>query len=126
MASDLIVGPKSIQANLAMTSYQFRFVRVVNSSGTGQLALPTNGGLTIGVLQDKPTAQGEPGQVCRPGDITKIVLNYGGTAGDWVMSDANGKAVAAVSGAQVQGQLLDSGSAGDIVRMVYQPLGIYP
>lgn len=121
MASDLIVGPKSIEASASLTAKQFYFIKIDTN---GQLAsVASTGGRSIGVLQDKPTAQGQPGQVCRPGDISKIVLGGTVAAGDFVMSDSNGKGVVCTSGSHILGQALDGGDSGDIVRIVFQDMG---
>ncbi len=121
MASDLIVGPKSILASADLSAKQFTFV-VMNAAG--QLITPLfSGHATIGVLQDKPTAQGQPGQVCRPGDISKIYCGGSVNAGDFVTTDTNGKAITATSGTEVAGQAMDAGASGSIIRIVYQPMG---
>ena len=120
MASDAIWGPKSLPASADLSSYQFCFMKLNTS---GQLALPAANGYAIGVLQDKPTAQAQPGMVCRPGDITKIVCGEGITAGEWVATNSSGRAILCVTGDWILGQALDACASGSITRMVYQPLG---
>jgi len=119
MASDVITGPKSLPASADLTAYQFRFMRI-NSSG--QLALPTLGGYATTVLQDKPTAQGQPGQCCRPGDITRVYCSAPVNTGDFLSSDATGQAFRSVSGDWILGQSLETISVAGIVRMVFQPI----
>lgn len=121
MASDLISGPKSIPASASLTAKQFYFMKIDTN---GQLAaVASSGARAVGVLQDKPTAQGQPGQLCRPGDITKIALGGTVTKGAFAMSDGNGKGVLCTSGSHILGWFIDSGDSGDTIRMVYQPEG---
>lgn len=121
MASDLITGPKSVQASADLSTKQYCFMKIDTN---GQLApVSSTGARSVGVLQDKPTAQGQPGTLCRPGDVTKIVLINSVTKGALVMSDNAGKGLPATSGAHILGWALDQGSAGDIIRIVYQPEG---
>ncbi len=127
MASDCIWGPKSLPASADLSAYQFRFMKL---DGNGRLALPTLGGHTVGVLQDKPTALGQPGQICRPGDITKVYVASSITAGAFVSADATGQAIPAVSGDYIEGWALEAvtsvsapPSGNAIARIVYQPMG---
>jgi len=91
--------------------------------GNGQLALPHLGSYALTVLQDKPTAQTEPGQCCRPGDITKIYVATSISTGDYVATDATGQAIYAVTGDIILGQSLDKVTVNGIARMVFQPMG---
>lgn len=108
---------KSIKATSSLTTKQFCFVKL---DSNGQIVLCGNGQYAIGVLQDKPAA-GDPGAVCFPGDITKLVLGGTVTAGQDLQSDGNGAAVAAVTGSFVIGQALAGGSSGAIITALYQP-----
>ncbi len=114
MATDSIWGPISIPASADLRAYQFRFFRI-NSSG--QLALPTLGGTADTVLQDTPTAQGQPGQCCRAGDITKVQFVSGITAGNYVSTDATGQGIVSVSGDFILGKALDTVVGAGIGRV---------
>jgi hypothetical protein len=120
MASDSIWGPKSIPASADLRAYQFRFMRL---DSNGQLALPHLGSFAITVLQDKPTAQGQPGQCCRPGDITKVYVATSLSQGDYVATDATGQAITCVTGDVILGQSLDTVTVNGIARIVFQPMG---
>lgn len=128
MASDIIVGPISIPASAnfnttfaGLTSRQFTFQKVDTN---GQLAAPSSGGNVVGVLQDKPTAQGQPGQICGPGSVTKVVAAAAIAAGALVSTDSSGKAVTSTTGAEILGQALEAVSnANDIFRVRFMPMG---
>lgn len=117
MASDLVHN-RSFNATTSLATRQFRFVKADTSGG---ISLCGVGDYAVGVLQDKPGA-GDPGAVCTPGDITKIVLGATLTAGQYVMSDSTGRAVAAVSGAYALGQVREGGAADEIGVIVFQPV----
>lgn len=112
-----IVKVKSIKATASFASKQFTFVKLDTS---GQIATPSSGGYAIGVVQDKPGA-GDPGAVCFPGDITKVICGGSFNAGGDVMSDGNGAAVAGTSGSYILGQALTAGVSGFLADIVYQP-----
>jgi hypothetical protein len=119
MAYENVVSPNSFKATATFASKQFTFVLI---DSNGQLATPTAGASAIGVIQDKPGA-GDPGAVCRPGDVTKVVAGGTFAAGDKLASDGNGKAVVATSGAYVLGVALMAGAANKIATMIFQPEG---
>ena len=109
---------KSIKATAAFTRpSQYSLVKLDTN---GQLAPATAGGYAIGVIQDTPAA-GDPGAVCYPGDITKVICGGTFTAGQDVCSDSTGRAVAATSGGYVVGQALTAGAVGFLATIVYQP-----
>jgi len=72
----------------------------------------------VGVLQHTTTTAGEEVRVMLDG-ITRVVLGGTVARGNYLTSDANGKAVAVAPGAGVNayviGQALASGVAGDII-----------
>jgi hypothetical protein len=117
MAYDL-VRTKSIKATASLANNQFSFVKLdVN----GQLVLASAGGSCVGVLQDKPGA-GDPGAVCFPGDITKVLCGAAIPAGSAVASDGSGRAVVGTSGASALGYALTASTAlGQIIDIVYKP-----
>ena len=117
MAYELL-KTKSIKATATFASKQYTFVKL---DTFGTLATPSAGGYAIGVIQDKPAA-GDPGAVCYPGDITKVLVGTGGiTAGGAVSSDGNGAAVAWTSGAFILGYALYAAAAGALGSIIYQP-----
>ena len=112
-----ILKLKSIKATASLAASQFCFVKIDTS---GQIALPAAGGYAVGVLQDKPAA-GDPGAVCYPGDITKVLCGGTITAGQDVATDVNGKAVAAATGNFILGIALTAGAASGLADIIYQP-----
>jgi hypothetical protein len=115
-----ILRTKSINATATFASKQYTFVKIDTS---GQLASPNAGQWAIGVIQDKPIAA-SPGAVCYPGDITKVMVGTGGfNEGDFVTTDASGKAIAAYSGAHILGVALSTGVAASLADIIYQPAG---
>jgi hypothetical protein len=115
-----IQSSKSINAGVDLRTKQYTFVRLDN---TGRLASAGAGASAIGVLQDKPNLN-DPGAVCGPGDITKIVCGGNIPAGADIMSDANGAAVVATSGSYILGaNLYGAGVAGAVITMRFQPRG---
>ena len=113
-----IVRMKSIKATSAITS-QFVFVKLDSS---GQIVVCGSNGYAIGVCQDKPGA-GDPGAVCYPGDITKVLCGGSFAAGQDVQSDGSGNAVAAVTAGAVLGTALTAGVSGSLADIIYQPKG---
>lgn len=121
MAWEQIHNATSIPASADLSSYQYHFVKLDTN---GQLALASDGGNAIGVLQDKPNAAAQPGSVCGPGDITRVVYGDAVAKGAQVASDTNGHCVTAVSGDQILGYNLDqTGVANEIGAIRFQPTG---
>ena len=121
MATDCILGPRSLPASGDLSTKQYLFMKIDTN---GQLATNTTSGAWCpGVLQDKPTAQYQPGTICAPGSFTKITSAATLTAGQQIMSNNAGKAVAATSGSHILGIALEGASSGDIFEILYQPMG---
>jgi hypothetical protein len=106
----------SVPAGSDLSTKQYLMMDV-NSSG--QLIIPTGAGAkTVGVLQDKPAAQGRPGCLAIGGK-TKVVLGGTVAAGVEVVSDAAGKAVAvSATNTYVAGTLVKGGDANEIGEMI--------
>lgn len=121
MASDVIIAPVSHPASADLSAYQFRFMRI---NSDGQLALPHVGSYADTVLQDKPKAQAQPGLCCGPGSITKIYVATTISAGDFVTTDATGKAILCATGDVILGRALDTVAATGIARMRFEPMGM--
>lgn len=112
-----IVRTKSIVATSTLAAGQFHFVKI---DANGQIVLCGDGGYAVGVVQDKPGAS-DPGAVCYPGDITKIMCGGTFSAGDELASDSSGHAVYAVTGDYVLGVALSAGADTKYATMIYQP-----
>jgi hypothetical protein len=80
--------------------------------------------ILIGIFQHTTAAAGDEVRVMLDG-ISKVVLGGSVTRGDYLTSDANGKAVAAAPGAGVNaniiGQAMASGVANDIIPVHLAP-----
>lgn len=112
-ASPMYIGP--ILAGSDLSAKQYYFVTL----SSGKLAVAGAGNPILGVLDDKPKAD-YPGRV-QVGGIAVVLAGGTCTQDTGAASDANGKAVNAAGSARVIGVFLDSGSAGDYVRVLLQP-----
>jgi hypothetical protein len=120
MAYEQTLRTIGLPASADLSASQFCFV-VVNANG--QLALPAAGGDAEGILQDKPNGAGVVGEVGILG-VSKLVVGAAGvTGGDLLASDANGKAVTAVTGNKILGRALATGAAGVIIPALIQQKG---
>lgn len=117
-----IVNPRSFVAGIdfrTAPTKQFTFVRL---NTAGALVTPTLGGNAVGVIQDKPLV-GEAGQVCGPGDTTKVQCGGTFAAGDRIASDANGMAIASVTGDFLLGHARTAGAVGTLASILFQATG---
>jgi hypothetical protein len=89
----------------------------VTVDGNGNAALPADGGVAIGVLQNNPKA-GQTAAV-RVAGVSYMVASAAVNAGQLVTTDANGQAKPAATGNHVVGIALDSvAAAGEIVSVL--------
>ena len=102
----------SLKAGADLSGNQFYFVKISDEQ-TVALAGAGNG---IGVLQNKPK-NGETALVTVLG-TAKVIAGGAITAGDFIVSDANGKAVVASGPANARGIALEFASAGDIIEVL--------
>lgn len=113
----------SIPAAADLSTKQYRFVTIDSS---GNAAVSTRGQLSAGVLQDNPAAAARPARIRTvSGSVTKVVAGGTITAGQAIVSDANGAGVNASSADNnFMGIALASASSGDIFAMLLQPRGL--
>jgi hypothetical protein len=129
MAYDLvrtksIVSAINCQPSIPTQGSPLQYIFVALNS-SGQLVKPNPYGYSIGVLQNTP-AIGDPGAVCYPGDLTKVLAGVGGlAAGQYVSTDQNGYGIGAVSGAAMLGQCVIAAAQGGLAVILYQP-GVTP
>lgn len=99
-----------------LSASQYRLVR---STGTNDVFLPTSGQQCVGILQNKPKND-EHAAVIGFG-YTKLFL--GGSLGALTeyMAGNNGAITAVVSGSWTHGFLLTAGNSGDVVEAVVGP-----
>lgn len=124
MAYENALGTVSIPANADLSTNQYSLVKLVNNSGEGQAALSGAGEGAVGILQDKPDAQGVAGSVGFTG-ISKLKLAGTVTAGGPVASNASGLGVAAGTGDIVVATAVESGVSGDIIPVIIEPRNAY-
>lgn len=125
----------TIPVNSDFSANQFKFVSL---QSTGYLALTGADKRAHGVIQDKPvgTAAQPIGAQVRTAGTTKVLCGGTFVAGDLLAADSSGRAVKytgatvftgtpySVSGSQVLGYALESGSVGVYSTMVFQPTGL--
>lgn len=103
----------SREASGDLSAGQHHFVEI---DGNGQIVLISGSGdPAIGVLQNKPVAQGNEGAIMGTG-ISKVVAGAAVTVGALVMSNAAGRAITATSGEVVLGRALEAaGGDGEVI-----------
>ena len=109
------------QAAQDLSGQQFRFVKLDANGQIAPITAVTD--IPIGVLQDKPSAQGRAGAVMLDG-ISKVVGGANLAKADQVGPDAQGRAVAYVAGTDTTkykcGQILEDNSvAGGLCTMAF-------
>lgn len=122
MAREEALHSVSIPASADLSASQFCFM-TVNSSG--KLAATGAAVAADGVLQDKPAADGRPGQLGIAG-VSKVRAGAGFTAGDDLASDSTGRAVTATSGDVVTAKALEDASGVDVVATALLKLQAEP
>lgn len=110
-----------------LSAKQFYFVK--KNTTAGQYALASvDGEIVAGVLQDNPAAAGRAAEVCAFG-MTKVAAGGTLTAGDFVGTDANGKAVKknhTSTGADVGdflcGYVIEGAASGELATIWFHPM----
>lgn len=108
----------TLPAGADLSAKQFYAVKVAS----GKLALCGAGAQGVGVLQDKPNADGVAGNFAF-GGVSKIALGGTVTSGQMLASDSAGKFVAAASGDIAMGIAITGGSSGEIGNGLIFPVG---
>lgn len=124
MATQQVLTEVTLPANADLSTKQYFFVNLTNSSGTGRVALAGDGEFAIGVLQNKPSAAGDAAKVAISG-IAKVEAGGAITAGNPVAVDASGNAVAASSGDIVVAVAVNSAVDGDVVEVLLDARNAY-
>lgn len=115
-ATEQILQGISLPASADLSAKQYYFVYVDTS---GRLAVPSSANINLdGVLQDKPSALGQAGDMCVSG-VTKLVTGAAVAIGDYVTNDNAGKGVTATSGQKAHGRALTASTAtGQIITVL--------
>jgi hypothetical protein len=107
----------SMPVNADMSAKQYFIMK----ASAGKAAVAGAGQQPIGILQDDPAADGRAGCIGIDG-ISKVVAGAAISAGAYVASDANGKAVTAASGDIAVGIAVTAASAdGDVISVQLMP-----
>ncbi len=102
-------------ASTDLSAHQFKFVDI---DASGEIAVAGAGVDSVGVLQNKPSAQGRAATVWGPGSVCKVIAGAAVAAGARVTPDATGRAVTAVTGNRINGRaLMAAGAAGEIISV---------
>ena len=109
---------QSFEAAGDLSAHQFKFVEI---NSDGQVALANAGGNPDGVLQNKPSAQGEAATVAVSGTC-KVVAGAALDEGVDVTANASGLAVEAGSGDDRSGTTRTSCSAASAIVAVHLKL----
>lgn len=89
--------PIAVPASGDLSTKQFY---VVDLDGSANIAVQTSvGGKAIGILQDKPSALGQPGEVAVSGMVSKAAAGAAYAAGAELMADGTGRLITAVGSA---------------------------
>lgn len=112
----------SLEAGSDLSASQYHFVSV---AADGQVDATGDGAMADGVLLNDPAAAGRPATVCVSGFV-KVKAGAAITRGDYIASDASGKAVAATTtGDVILGTALEAATAdGDIISIIFAPRGL--
>jgi hypothetical protein len=118
MATQNIEGHRGFIAEADLSAKQYFILKLGATANGVALAAGATESI-LGILQNKPTAnQIANVRLCNSQGTSKV--KAGGTinAGDWVTSDANGKAVATTTaGNIVIGRALEAAVDGDIIEI---------
>jgi len=104
----------TLVAGVDLSTYQNKFVSM---SSDGKIDPTGAGAKSVGVLQNKPSAEGRAASVATEG-VVEIELGATLAAGAEVMSSAAAVAVAVTATSRSHGTLLEGGDSGDIVPML--------
>lgn len=116
MATERPGTSASFQAAADLSDWQFRFVKL---DANGQVAkITANTDIPLGVLQDKPAAQGRAANVMLDGR-SKIVGGANLAKGDTVGTDATGRAIAKSSASSCGIIVTDNSVAGGLCSMEF-------
>lgn len=125
MAFEIPGFKHSLVAFADLSLGQYHAVRVGGTvdpiTGTARVIIQTQAGddSTLGILQNKPNAQGEAAEIMSIPGITKWVAGEAINAGELVSSNASGRCRGALGGDVVLGHALQASSAnGDLISVL--------
>lgn len=89
--------------------------RLVSITGVSQVGSGADGGIAVGVLENKPAAANRAARVTVFG-VTKVRAGAAVTAGDEITGQATGYAIKATSGTFIIGQAYTTAASGMLVE----------
>lgn len=108
-----------VEAAADLSANQFRAVTI---DGNGQVALATAATAPIaGILQNKPSAQGQAATVWGPGTVSKVVVGTGGATAGALATPAADGLIDASTGNIVAGRFLETAAAGELSSLWMGP-----
>jgi hypothetical protein len=112
---------ESYQAAADLSDWQFRFVKLDANGQVAKVSAITD--IPIGILQDKPAAQGRAAGVMLDG-MSKLVGGANLAKGDIIGTDNVGRGVAVVAGTDITKYSLgicrtDNSVAGGLISVVF-------
>lgn len=107
----------SQQASADLSAKQFHFATVPDSNKQVTF-VGTQGLMSIGVIQNKPTGAGQATEIMQTG-ISKVVAHAAVAAGAAVASSNTGRAITAATGNRVLGVAMEAAAnAGEIIAVL--------
>jgi len=118
MAAQNVEGHRGFIAEADLSAKQYFIVKIGAAANGVALAAGATQNI-LGILQNKPTQdQIANVRLCNAPGTSKVKAGGSITAGNWVTSDANGKAVATTTaGDVVIGRALEDAVDGDVIEI---------
>lgn len=111
----------TVESSGDLSADQYKYVEF-DGSGQAQV-VGTQGNVALGILENKPSSQGEAATVRFDG-TGKVIAGGAISAGDEVASNASGQAItASTSTDKILGQALADADSGDVVKVTVNPSG---
>ncbi len=101
--SQLLHNTFSAPVNADLHASQFRVMYQLSGTVGNEYvdALGNNGTMPLGILLNKPAAQGRAGRIAGPGCITKLEAGAAVAEGDLIMATTGGRGITATTGTNV-------------------------
>lgn len=123
MSKDQVAKLVTLPANADLSAKQYYLCKLADASGVAQVAVSGDGNDAIGSIYEGGSAQGEATVVAIGGIIKCIAGATLSTSGVRVASDSAGKLSAVGTADKSLGFLLNSAVSGDIVDVLWNPIG---
>jgi hypothetical protein len=115
-------GPVGLVADADLSTKQHCIVKV---SAANKVDVCGAGEMGIGILLNKPDADGKAASIAGVGDCAKVLVGTGDlAAGDAFTAEAGGSAVVAATGDFILGIALEAAADGELCSVYICPQGI--